>query len=289
MTTVRGSAPGYRSAMATTGLEVRVRQTRELVDIDRLTSSLRSLAAALRDLDVSRSPDTPHTRTVWVVRDLGYRDPYLSVQLTARPSRLADSEQAGLRPVETLVQGIEQLTRRPELPPFYSGRTIDHLLRFATPRDGIDEMSVAPVNGVVGDRHELSPDVLANARRSVKPREVSLGTVTGTLDVLNARAKSARSRIRFSISDVRVRRSVSGTASRDLIGAMRVAWGTRVAVIGYVTRNDRGQAVNVAADIIEQLPADDSGRPSTASLLGADPHWLGGQDVDSYIRDARRA
>ena len=279
----------YRSPMATTGLEVRVREAPELVDIDRLTTSLHALAAALRDLEGSSSVPAKRDRTVWVVQDLGYHEPFLSVQLTARTADHPHADPELLRPVQTLVDGVRQLTRTPELPPFYSDWTIKKLLRFAGTGGGIDAVSLATLNGVVGERHELSPAVLANARQAVAPRETSLGTVTGTLDVLNARGTRSRDRVGLSVSDALTKRSVSGTADRQLIDDLRAAWGTRVAVIGSVTRNDRGQPVRVTATTIERLPNDDSGRPSTASLLGADPDWLGGQDVDDYVSAARRS
>lgn len=284
---VPNEVAGYRRPVTTHALEVRVRQGAERVSIERLTKALNALTAALRELDrASAVGDLP--RIVWVLRGLTYDEPFFSVRLAARtgPGRDPDSL---VRPVDALLDGVQMLARAPELPAFYNSQTVDHLLRLAAPGNGLDGVSLAAVNGVVGQRHDLSPELLGNAHRAVRAREVSLGTVTGTLDLLNAKARTSTSPVRVSVSDAQTRRSVSGTAERGLIDQMRDAWGHRVALIGRVTRNDRGQAVRIDAETIERLPEDDSGRPSTASLLGAAPDWLDGRGVDDYVREARRA
>ncbi len=285
---VPNDVAGYRGPVTTHALEVRVRQAAERVDMERLTRSLNALVAALRELDrASAAGELPNI--VWVPRDLTYDEPFFSVQLAARTGTAHPDPDSLLRPIDALLDGVQALAEAPELPAFYSGRTVGRLLTLAAPGRGLQSVSLAAVNGVVGRYYDLTPELLDNARRAVHPRDVAFGSVTGTLDLLNAKATKATSPVRVSVSDAQTRRSVSGTAGRGLIDQMRDAWGHRVALLGRVTRNDRGQAVRIDANSIERLPEDSSGRPSTASLLGASPDWLGGRDVDDYIREARRA
>jgi hypothetical protein len=66
-------------------------------------------------------------------------------------------------------------------------------------------------------------------------------------------------------------------------------WRRRVLAIGKVTRNERGQVVRIAIERFESLPENDNERAPVSELLGIDPDWLAGQNVDDYVREVRRA
>jgi hypothetical protein len=66
-------------------------------------------------------------------------------------------------------------------------------------------------------------------------------------------------------------------------------WRRRVLARGRVTRNERGQAIRISIEGFELLPEDDRARAPVDELLGIDQDWTGGQDVDEYVREARRA
>ncbi len=276
----------YGWAMATSALEVRLVQDEERVDLGRFTTTLDQVAGALREIDRSVAP-AGSPRPVWIVDDLDRDGPVFLVRLTARTAKVNRSAASLLLPVEAFVDGVRALQAEPELPRFYTPQTVEKVMKIGRVQKGVREVSVATVNGQVGPRVGFSREVLAHAREAVREAEVSLGTVTGRLDILNGRAKSGA--VRLSILDEGMRRAVTGTAPAELAERMRDAWGHRVAVMGKITRNERGQAVKVTAEHLERLPEDNGGRPSTAAVLGIARDWTAGRSVEDYLGEARRA
>ncbi|GAB2736415.1 hypothetical protein [Nocardioides pakistanensis] len=266
-----------------TALEVRMMQGETRPALAHFTSTLGQLSSALREIDRAAVVERVE-RPKWVVDDLSHEGMFYTVRLTARPSRRRDPESL-LRPVAALVDGARDLQSEPELPPFYSEATVTRLLKVAEPKDGIREVSLATVNGTVGDRVGLNDALIEHARSAVREAEVSIGSITGTLDVISTRAKHG---VRVSVFDPVNRRAVTGTASGSMSDNLRNFWGHRVTVRGRITRNARGQAIRIAISDLELLPDDDSGRPSTTALLGADPEWTGGLSVDEFMNRARR-
>ncbi len=275
-----GSVRGMASA---TALEVRMMQGETRPALAQFISTLAQLSSALGEIDraaVVKRVERPK----WVVDDLSHEGLFYTVRLTANPSRRRDPESL-LRPIAALVEGARDLQTEPELPPFYSEATVTRLLKVAEPKDGIHEVSLATVNGIVGDRVGLNDVLIEHARSAVREAEVSIGSITGTLDVISTRARHG---VRVSVFDPVNRRAVTGTASAGLSDNLRTYWAHRVAVRGRITRNARGQAIRIAISDLELLPDDDCGRPSTSELLGADPEWTGGLSVDEFMDRARR-
>jgi hypothetical protein len=273
--------------VATTALEVRFAQDSDLrVDLARFNSTLERVAQSLREID--RALLVRGTRPVWVIQDLGRVGDLLSVRLTARAvSPLRRQRRSLLEPIEALVDGARQLEQTPELPQYYSDQTISRLIKIGDPaQGGLHEVSLATVNGEVGVPVHLSGQVMEHAREAVRAAEVSHGTVTGTLDILNSRARSGK--VRVSIFDTFSRRGVTGWAETELGDEMRNDWGHRVAASGRLTRNERGQVVKMEIHRIERLPEDNSGRPSTDDLLGISPDWTGGRPTAEFLRGSRR-
>ena len=266
-----------------TGLEVRMMQGETRPALTQFTSTLGHLSSALREIDRAAVIERVE-RPIWVVDDLSHEGLFYTVRLSARPSRRRDPESL-LRPVAALVEGARDLLTQPELPPFYSEATVTRLLKAAQPKDGIREVSLAAVNGSVGNRVGLNDVLIEHARMAVREAEVSIGSITGTLDVISTRARHG---VRLSVFDPVNRRAVTGTAAGTLRDDLRKFWGHRVAVRGRITRNSRGQAIRIAISDLELLPDDDAGRPSTSDLLGADPEWTGGLSVDEFMNRARR-
>lgn len=280
MSQVSDSVPGMAGV---TALEVRMMQGETRPALAQFTSTLGQLSSALREIDRAAVVERTE-RPKWVVDDLSHEGLFYTVRLTARPSRRRDAESL-LRPVAALVNGARDLQAEPELPPFYSEATVNRLLRVAEARDGIREVSLATVNGAVGDRVGLNEALIDHARTAVREAEVSIGSITGTLDVISTRARHG---VRVSVFDPVNRRAVTGTASGSLSDNLRNYWGHRVTVRGRITRNARGQAIRITITDLELLPDDDAGRPSTSDLLGADPDWTGGLTVDKFMNRARR-
>jgi hypothetical protein len=273
--------------VATTALEVRFAQDSDLrVDLARFNATLEQVALSLKEID--RALLTRGTRPVWVIQDLGRMGDVLSVRLTARPvSSLRRERPSLLEPIEAFVEGARHLEQTPELPQFYSDQTVTRLIRMGDPaHSGLREVSLATVNGAVGVPVRLSGQVLEHAREAVRAAEVSQGTVTGTLDILNSRASSGK--VRVSIFDSLSRRAVTGWAATELGDEMRNDWGHRVAASGPLTRNERGQVVKMEIHRIERVPEDNLGRPNTDDLLGISPNWTGDMSTAEFLRQARR-
>jgi len=274
--------------VATTALEVRFAQDSDLrVDLARFNSTLEQVALSLREID--RALLVRGTRPVWVIQDLGRVGDVLSVRLTARAvSSLRRERRSLLEPIEALVDGARQLEQTPELPQYYSDQTVSRLIKIGDPaQGGLREVSLATVNGEVGVPVHLSGQMMEHAREAVRAAEVSHGTVTGTLDILNSRARSG-GKVRVSIFDTFSRRGVTGWAETELGDVMRSDWGHRVEATGRLTRNERGQVVKMEIHRIERLPEDNSGRPSTDELLGISPDWTGDKSTAEFLRRARR-
>ncbi|OCB25005.1 hypothetical protein A5674_22140 [Mycobacterium malmoense] len=64
---------------------------------------------------------------------------------------------------------------------------------------------------------------------------------------------------------------------------MHSAWRHRVTVGGVIRRNARGQAIRMDVDRIERMPEDNSGRPSTDTLLGAAAGAFDDVSVDEFL------
>lgn len=115
----------------------------------------------------------------------------------------------------------------------------------------------------------------------------SLGSVIGWLDTMSAR-RMHKGLLVVGFYDPETRRAVTGCLSADMAEeAHDLYWRKRVIAKGEVTRNRRGQAVRMEIEELEEF--GERGRASVDDLLGIAPDWLGGQDVDEYIEEARRA
>ncbi|MEU8804776.1 hypothetical protein [Spirillospora sp. NPDC048819] len=272
--------------MKTTALEVRIRPTDGHIELRRLTTTLDQLRLALTDID--RAYIVRASRPKWVVARLGYQKYDLVVRVTATGTSKRPA-QSMLASVDALVSGVESLKEEPVVPDYYSERTVERLLDISEPGHGIDNLSLATVNGDTGELVPVSDPVRQNARRAVVGTHETLGSVSGWLDSMNAR-RLGRHGLRVGLYDPLRKRAVTGEISADMADeAHDKFWRRRVLASGRILRNERGQAVRIKIDNLELLPEDDLRRASVNDVLGADDDWLGGQAVDDYIREARRA
>lgn len=268
--------------MATvSAMEVRITQGDREPDVGRFTSTLSRLAKTLDEIDrtaiIERVP-----RPTWVVNDLTHTGSDFTVRLTAAAStRDRDSL---MMPVTALVNGVRALHLAPELPEFYSETTVNRLVGLATPRDGVREVSLAVVNGKVGDYVALDGDVVKHARSAVKQAEVSIGSITGSLDAI----KKVRNGVRATIYDPVRHRAVTCSAGLQLADDIRNAWDHRVTLRGRITRNAYGQPIRMTVNSLEVLPDDDSNRAPVRDLHGALPDMTGGLSVSDFLDRARR-
>ncbi len=266
-------------------LDVRIRHDHERVELARLTKTLTDVRLALAEIDhvyLLRG-----RRPKWVIDTVRDQKEYLLVRLAAGFTPRRDS-QSLLLPASALVAGVESLNRVPEVPQYYTESTVERLIKIGEPGQGVAEVSLATVNGHVNDYVPVSEPVRQHAQEAVRGASVSLGSVAGWLDQMNAR-RAGKGILVVGLFDPLTRRAVTGHVRAAMEHQVQALWRRRVLAHGSVTRNERGQVVRIKIDRFELLPQDDSERASVGELLGIDRDWTGGQSVDEYVREARRA
>lgn len=271
--------------MVARGLEVMIRSSADRVELARLTTTLSQVRLALSEIDhvyLMRG-----SRPTWVVDGLQDHPGRLVVRVIPTRGRRRDPESL-LAPVEALVSGVESLDSIPEVPHYYTDATVERLVKIGEPGHGVREVSLATVNGGPSRYYPVSEQVRLNARRAVRGTTVSMGSVAGWLDTLSTR-RVGKGLIGVGLYDKLTRRAVTGSLPLAMEGEVHRLWGHRVLALGRVTRNDRGQAVRISIERLDQLPETDDDRTPVRDLLGVDPEWIGGQDVDEHVREARRA
>jgi hypothetical protein len=278
---------GYGSGMAVGALDVRISSARnERVELARLTKTLSEVRMALAEID--RVYVLRGRRPRWVVSSLRDYPDSLLVRLTASATRRRDTSSM-LAPAEALVSGVDALQRVPEVPQYYTESTVDRVLKIGEPGQGVSEVSLATVNGKVDiDYVPVSEPVRQHAREAVRGTETSLGSVAGWLDQMNAR-RFGKGVLVVSLFDSLTHRAVTGYVPAAMESQVHELWRRRVLARGRVTRNGRGQVVRINIEGFELLPEDGGARVPVDELLGIDRDWIGGQDVDEYVREARRA
>ncbi|MGH3405889.1 MAG: hypothetical protein ACRDRJ_25840 [Streptosporangiaceae bacterium] len=273
--------------MAVGAFDVKIRSSpNERVELARLTKTLSEVRLALAEID--RVYVLRGRRPRWVVSSLRDYPDSLLVRLTASPTTRRDTSSM-LAPAEALVSGVDALQRVPEVPQYYTESTVDRVLKIGEPGQGVTEVSLATVNGQVEmDYVPVSEPVRQHAREAVRGTETSLGSVAGWLDQMNAR-RVGKGVLVVSLFDSLTRRAVTGYVPAAMESQVHQLWRRRVLARGRVTRNGRGQIVRINVEGFELLPEDDRARASVDELCGIDQDWIDGQDVDEYVREARRA
>ncbi|SFJ57507.1 hypothetical protein SAMN05216275_11039 [Streptosporangium canum] len=278
--------PRYGEVMSANALEIRLREGRDRVDLTRYTDTLAQVQHALNEIDhVFARQKT--ARPEWIVQDLGHDDQELVVRLTARETPRRDYASL-LASIHALVSGVEQLQETPEVPQYYTATTVERLLKIGNPGKGIQEVSFATVNDAVGPHFPVSEPVREHARLAVTGTQTSLGSVAGWIDQMSVRRlnKGVSS---VSLFDPSTRRAVLGRLPAEMQTVVESMWRKRVLARGTIWRNDRGQVVKIEIEHLELLPEEPEALAPVSELLGIAPDWLGGQSVDDYIREVRRA
>jgi hypothetical protein len=266
-------------------LDVRIRRNHERIELARLTRTLTDVRLALAEIDhvyLLRGQ-----RPKWVVDMVRDQKEYLLVRLAAGFTPRRDSQSLFLPP-SALVAGVESLNRLPEVPPYYTETTVERLIKIGEPGQGVTEVSLATVNGHVNDYISVSEPVRQHAQEAVRGAEVSLGSVAGWLDQMNAR-RAGKGILVVGLFDSLTRRAVTGHVPAAMEPQVQALWRRRVLAHGSVTRNERGQIVRIRIERFELLPENDDERAPVSELLGIDRSWTGAQSVDEYVREARRA
>lgn len=271
--------------MTTTGLEVRLREGREKATVHRFTKTLDDVVLSLREIDhlhLRRG-----SRPTWVIESLHHEDLDAVIRLEPKSSSTTRDLGDMQRPIDALVEGVQSLGRRPEIPKLYGPDTVERIKRIATPDTGYSQISLSSYNGKVNTTAVLSPEVRQNADLAVQGKDTAHGALAGILDTVGVGHR--RNILRVRIFDRQTERAVSGSAAPGLAEVLREYWNHRVMVGGVITRNAQGQPIRIEIKEIERLPEDDRGMPNPHKLLGIAPDWLNGMTVDEYMRGVRSA
>lgn len=124
-------------------------------------------------------------RPKWIIADLASRGTEIQVRITAGETRNRDARSV-LAPIDALVSGAGRLQHEPEVPEYYTERTVERILSLGEPGRGVQEVSLATVNGSPGRFFPVSEPLRAHARQAVQGAYTSLGSVTGRLDTMSA-------------------------------------------------------------------------------------------------------
>jgi hypothetical protein len=273
---------------ALTALEVKIRPGQERPEVSRFLSVFQQLQGALREID--RAYLLRGSRPTWRFSrfDMDRRGTFVARIVPSGQTQKRPAHDL-LVPVQALVDGVAELNDRAEVPRLYWDKTVSRIAQAGAPGRGVQEVSVATVNGKAGPHFPMSEPVRRNAERAVQGRMVSLGSVTGFLEAINARPVKRKGLFEIGILDPSTRHMVRGLIPEIMEHRLRDLWRERILAGGQVTRNDQGQALQIVVDELEFMPPDNRNRPRTDELLGIAPDWIGGQNVDEFLAEARRA
>lgn len=271
--------------MTATGLEVRIHEGRERAEATRVAKALNEVVWSLQEIDKVHL--LRGTRATWVMANMQRREHDLILRLEPRDVPSQRDLRDMLVPAQAFVAGVEKLEQQPVVPPLFAPKTVRRVAGLATPRDGIQAVSVAMYDDGLAQQTLLSDPVRRNAATAVKDFEVTYGSVTGMLSGVRDLAK--RDMVRVVIRDSIGKQAVDGFVPASMAEDLRGAWRHRVLVSGKVRRNARGQTIRIDVEHIERLPEGNAMRPSTDRLLGVGADWLDGLTVDDFLDQVRDA
>lgn len=268
--------------MRVTGLEVRLQEGRERAEVKRVAWAMREVVRSLQEIDhvyLLRA-----TRATWVMADMTRDEHDLILRLEPRRVPSDRSADDMLVPANALVNGASVLATDSVVPEYFAADTVKRMETLATPKEGIQSVSLAVYNGKAGDAVVLSDALRENAAAAVSPYQSAHGSVSGVLSGI----KEVRGgRLKVNLREESGRHTVDGLAAGDMSERLRAAWRHRVSLGGIVRRNLHGQAIRIEVEGLSLLPEDDAGRPKTGDLLGVAEDWLAGLSVDDFVRQMR--
>jgi hypothetical protein len=186
------------------GVEVVLDGSRGEVEVSRYTKALTDTVWLLTTIDRLAVRQVPRLR--WTIADTSANG-VLRARLTPRTIPQRRPAATATIPPRALVEGLHALTERAEIPDLFTEQSVQRVNRLGEPTGGIRGVIVAPVadTGEVGEPVEVGEALRQHARAAIAPRERSVGSAMGILDVLNARR---RGQIRASIFNPRTRHAV---------------------------------------------------------------------------------
>lgn len=182
-----------------------------------------------------------------------------------------------------LVDGVNGLGRTPEIPKLFSASTVRRVEKVGTAmsRGHIEAVTIASVSN---GRHTsaVTAETSKNAHQAVTGTQLSLGSVQGTLDVLDGRSHRG---VRAQIYIPSLRRAVMVYAKAEDSTSLKEHWGQEVLASGELKRNSRGQVVSLDLHDLVDVPPHEHMSPW--AILGADRGLTGQRTTAEYMEMIR--
>jgi hypothetical protein len=178
---------------------------------------------------------------------------------------------------ESVLEGIEQLSDRPEQPPFYSYAAMTRARRMAEQAKHLDWMNIFSE----GRKVFLDRRVSNNIEYILGEGSKSLGSVRGSLDALMVHGGHE-----FRIWSSKWPRPITCRFKKDMLQSVISHIKQQVEVIGEIHRNNKGEPVLV--HVQEFLPMEPvTTSPTIEEMSGIVPNLYGGGSLRNYLDELR--
>lgn len=265
-------------------LGIRLRGSVADLDVQRVLGDLTHLVTLLGLLEDAQlhKDRKPTSRSTWSFNGLG---------LGSVDAVIAPLEPRGGASFEVLdhvpklfVAGFEDVESSPRVPDGWDSRAV-RAAELATRNLGTNAdrgmVLTLLVDGEARRTAEITHRASTNARRAVRTRHSSLGSVTGTLDSVSVHRSK-----RAGLWTDRGGRRVEIRFDTEHLNEVATLLGQRVEVWGRLSRNADDQVISVQARRFIELPHRDEGR-QLSDLRGIAPNLTGGEDVALYLERLR--
>jgi len=178
---------------------------------------------------------------------------------------------------DSVIDGIEQLTERPEQPQFYSYSALRSVRTMAGQVKYLKSLNVFSESR----RTYLTSRVFSNVEYIIGTGTKSLGSVRGSLDAITVHAGHE-----FRIWSVKTKRPITCRFDKAMLPEVITHLKQQVEVIGELQRNQKGEPVLMKVQ--EFLPLEPvKASPSIEEMSGLIPDLYQGKSLKSYLEELR--
>jgi hypothetical protein len=214
----------------------------------------------------------------WVVANVSAGSVVFDVQSYSRVPNL----DVGPAVVRHWEHGWKRIEEAGETPPYLTWSTMQKA-RQVTRLIGTDGV-FGFVAATAEERTEVTARASAHMEQLVTVRHHALGSVEGVIETISIHGGK-----HFVVYDSRTNKAIACRFDDDEWLRMAAQHlGRRVAVLGTVHSNAKGEPVRVDAQSLRVFRTQDE-LPTAASLTGSDPDFTGGVSTEEFLRQIRSA
>jgi hypothetical protein len=178
---------------------------------------------------------------------------------------------------QTVIDGIEQLTDRPEQPQFYSYSALKKVRSMAEQAKHVKSLSIFTDSR----RAYLTPRVFNNVEYIIGTGSRSLGSVRGSLDAITVHTGHE-----FRIWSPKTKRPITCKFERTMLPEVIDHLKQQVEVVGELHRNQKGEPILM--NVREFVPLEPAKTvPTLEEMSGLVPDLYGGQSLKHYLDELR--